>query len=387
MSVRWRVPVCAAVVGGVLLATGCADFTPQPENWRAQEELTPQAGPEPHAPGEPSAPPSTPPSDVPPPNGCTDYDPAVIGTCLDAGFAVAALPGDGSDPTALIGERKSGRILRVKQGVPAEVVATVQVDASGDGGLTGLALSPTFAEDQLIFAYVTTASDNRLVRIAPGDNPKPILSGIPRGATGNRGTLSTDRKGALLVATGNAGNTAAGADPASLAGKLLRVDPAGQPAAGNPTAGSSVIASGLASPGGVCTTPDGSATWVTDRSPTADLLYRVELGKPLGTAAWRWPDRPGVAGCVALPTAVWVATSTAGNMQSLALAEDGTFSDKPQVGLADDNGYGLLGGFDLINEQVAVFATVNKDGGQPVSSDDRAVVLPLTGGGQSGGPD
>jgi glucose/arabinose dehydrogenase len=386
MSVRWRVPVCAAVLGGVLVAAGCADFTAQPQDWRPQDELTPQAGPQPHAPGEPSPRPSTPPSEVPPPNGCTDYDPAVIGTCLDAGYAVAALPGDGAEPTALVGERKSGRILRVKQGLPAEVVATIPVDASGDGGLTGLALSPTYAEDQLIFAYVTTPEDNRLVRIAPGDNPKPIITGIPKGASGNRGSLSTDRTGALLLATGDTGNPAAANDQASLAGKLLRVDPAGQPAQGNPS-GSAIVASGLASPGGVCTTLDGTATWITDRTPTVDLLYRFQLGKPLGAAAWRWTDRPGVAGCVALPTAVWVATSTAGNVQSLALAEDGTFRDKPQVGLEDKNGYGMIGGFDLINEQFAVFATVNKDGGQPVSSDDRAVVLPLTGGSQSGGPD
>jgi hypothetical protein len=42
---------------------------------------------------------------------------------------------------------------------------------------------------------------------------------------------------------------------------------------------------------------------------------------------------------------------------------------------------------DAVNEQVSVVGTVNKDGGTPLSSDDRAVVIvPPTGGGP-GGPD
>ena len=35
------------------------------------------------------------------------------------------------------------------------------LDPSGDGGLLDLALSPTYLEDGLIYAYVTTATDNR----------------------------------------------------------------------------------------------------------------------------------------------------------------------------------------------------------------------------------
>ena len=56
---------------------------------------------------------------MPPPDGCKDYNPAVIGTCLSTVVAVAALPGDGRDPAALVGERDTGRILRVKRGAEA----------------------------------------------------------------------------------------------------------------------------------------------------------------------------------------------------------------------------------------------------------------------------
>jgi glucose/arabinose dehydrogenase len=384
----------AGVLGGVLLIAGCATFTdqPPPESWRPQEQLTPQGGPEPQVPGEGG--PGTPgggggarPSKIPPPDGCTDYDPAVIGTCMDTVSAVAALPGNGQDPTALVGERKTGRILRVKMGTDPVVVATVPVDGSTDGGLTGLALSPSYAEDQLIFAYVTTATDNRVVRIAPGDVPKPIITGIPRGTTNNRGALALDRRGALLLATGDAGNQAAAGNAKSMAGKLLRFNASGQAAEGNPTAGSLVVSSGLHAPGGLCAAVDGSGTWVTDRTATQDVLYRLTPGKPLTTPAWTWPDRPGVAGCAASVAGVLVVTSKVGNAQLLPLAPDGSFSGKPQVSLEKDKGFGLLGGMDAVNEQVAVVGTVNKDGGKPGTSDDRAiVVVPPTGGGP-GGPD
>lgn len=388
--------LAGAAVGGVLLSTGCASFSdqPPPESWRPQEQLTPQAGPEPDAPGAEGGSGSgsgpgggQPQREIPPPDGCTDYNPSVIGTCMDTIAAVAALPGDGSDPTALVGERRTGRILRVNRGAPPQLVATVPVDGSTDGGLTGLALSPTYAEDQLVFAYVTTATDNRLVRIAPGDTPKPILTGIPRGATGNRGALAVDHRGALLLATGDTGDTRAAGDLASLAGKVLRLDPSGQPAKDNPTAGSAVVASGLRSPGGVCASPDGSRMWVTDRAANQDVLFQLELGKQLGTPAWTWPDRPGVAGCASTTDGVTVVMSTAGNAQRLPIAKDGSFSGKPEITLEQDEGFGLLGGVDLVNEQMAVAGTVNKDGGTPVSSDDRAVVIAVTPGQTGSGPD
>jgi glucose/arabinose dehydrogenase len=394
MRVRLRTLVAGLTVGGALLTAGCASFTDQPKDWHPQDELTPQAAPDPELPGDEGGgaggtgtPAQPKPSDVPPPNGCTDYDPAVIGTCMSTVVAVAALPGDGQDPVALVGERDTGRILRVKHGAKPHLVATLPVDASSDGGLTGLALSPSYAEDQLLFAYVTTKTDNRLVRIAPGDTPKPVLTGIPRGASGNRGALALDHRGALLLATGNAGNPTLARNPGSLAGKVLRLDASGQAAPDNPTP-ARIVAQGIYSPAGVCASMDGSRLWVTDNTPTADLLYHLEPGKPLGEAAWSWPDRPGVAGCASTPDGVLVVTAKTGSLQELPMAEDGSFSGKPEVTLEGKDGFGRLAGFDLVNDRLGVAGTVNKDGGTPVSSDDRALVItviPTGGGGR--GPD
>ena len=79
------------------------------------------------------------------------------------------------------------------------VVASFDVDGSGDGGLVDFALSPTYSQYRLIYALITTPSDNRVVRIAPGDVAKPILTGIPKGATGNMGALYFRSPTELLV--------------------------------------------------------------------------------------------------------------------------------------------------------------------------------------------
>lgn len=362
---------------------GCVSFAEQPpqQSWQSSATLTPESGPAPGLPEDPSAPsgagqaPQSGGNSVPPPDGCTDYNPAVIATCLDPMFAVAVLPSDPQNPVALVGERRTGRILRVQRDTAPVLVAKLAVNPSGDGGLTGLALSPSYSEDQLIFAYITTATDNRLMRIAPGDTPKPVITGIPRGSSNNRGALAADHHGALLLATGDAGNASAAGNRGSLAGKILRIDATGGAADDNPVKGDRLVASGLHAPGGVCASADGSASWVTDRTAKQDLLYRISPGKPLGSPAWTWPDRPGVAGCIAWTGAVSVTTAKTGSLQNLPLAPDGSFTGKPHVTMTGKDGFGLLGGADLLSGTTAVAGTVNKLGGSRVSSDDRAIVL------------
>jgi glucose/arabinose dehydrogenase len=383
--------VVASTVALGLLVAGCASFPDQTgsgtQDWQPRPKLTEEAGPTPNLPGGsasdgggtvpgPNAQPQGPP---PPPRGCTDFDPAVIGTCVSPLYAVAALPGGQS---GLVAERGTGRVLTVRRGVDPKPVATIQVDASAGGGLTGLALSPTYDQDQLVFAYVTTATDNRVVRFAVGDVPKPVLTGIPKGPNDNRGALAVDPNGALLVATGDAGNPAAANDPNSLAGKVLRIDGLGHPAAGNPNPSSPVVVGGLHEPSGMCTAKDGDSSWVTDQTGSADQLYRLTVGAPqLGTPAWTWPDKPGVAGCAAFPDEVVVATVHKPGLQLLTLAKTGGFSGKPTDILADGYNYGLVGGVDAIGSSSMLIGTVNKDGGKPVSSDDRAVIIPKPNGG------
>ncbi|OXM53678.1 glucose dehydrogenase [Amycolatopsis thailandensis] len=403
---KWTAPL-AILACGALMLSGCADF----DNTAAGQKFTPVNPPSPEVPpqvgpgGEagdsgPGGPgrgngPNQSQTPIPPPQGCKDFDKAVIATCLDTVAAVAAIPGDGSSPSALAGERKSGRIMLAAAGKDPASWAAIPVDGSGDGGLTSLALSPGFAEDQLVFAYITTPTDNRVVRLAKGQTPKPVLTGIPKGSSGNRGAIGTDAKGALLVATGDAGNPGLAADPSSLAGKVLRIDTSGKPAPGNPTAGSAVFSTGVHSPGGMCRDQSGSRLWLTDRVADKDVLYRLRAGQPLSTPAWSWTDKPGVAGCADFVDAVgyvYVTTSTAGNLQNLPVTPDGAVTGKPNITLDGKTGkppktFGRLGSMSMINPQLALAGTVNKDGGAPVSSDDRVVIISPSVGGGGGGKD
>ncbi|MCP2203641.1 Glucose / Sorbosone dehydrogenase [Lentzea flava] len=364
-----------------LLAGGCASFPdePAPTSWSAQPQLTPQAGPRPELPGEYRPTPGDqgkgqPPQSVPPPQGCKDFNPAVIGTCLNTVTGVAPIGADAQGGVAAYATERGGRVVKVTKDVDPVVIAQIDVDTSSDGGLTGLALSATFAEDQLAYVYVTTATDNRVLRIAPGDSPKPILTGIPKGPSGNRGVLASDRKGAILVATGDAGNPALAADPNSLAGKVLRIDGSGKPAQGNPTGGSPVVSSGLRLPGGLCVSADAQKIWVTDWAANFDAVYRVTPGK-LGDAAWTWPDRPGVMGCASLSDVLWVATAKTPGTQNLPMNAAGAFTGKPTVSGEDGSGFGRIGPMEQLNDASALVGTVNKVGGQPVSSDDRVAII------------
>ncbi|EID53355.1 PQQ-dependent sugar dehydrogenase [Saccharomonospora xinjiangensis] len=386
----WPAVVLAAVA---VVAAGCAEFddSTAATDWRAAPELSAESAPQPQLPEIEDSPtpqgPSSSETPVPPPEGCTDYDNAVIATCLDTVSALAPLPSDGSAVTALAGERRSGRVFLVGTDGEKQEFAKLDTTAAGDGGLTGLALSPTYAEDGLVFAYVTTDSDNRVVRFAQGQAPKPVLTGIPKGASNNRGALLPGADGALLVATGDAGRQDAAADPRSLAGKVLRIDVSGQPAKGNPTTDSAVYAHGLHAPGGLCSTADGSRLWVTDQAKEHDAVYRVQAGEELSVPAWTWKDKPGVSGCADWTDMLAVSTEGAGNVQNLPLTEDGSVGGEPQITMDGENGtaYGRLGSLAQVTGDVAVAGTVNKDGGKPVSSDDRVILIvrqPASGSGR-----
>ncbi len=386
----WPMTVVACAALGL---AGCAEFddSTAATDWHAAPELTAEAGPQPQLPeAGPNVipdPPSTSTTPMRPPEGCTDFDKAVIATCLDTVSAVAALPSDGSSVTALAGERRSGRVFLVNTDGEEREFAALDVQAAGDGGLTGLALSPTYAEDGLVFAYVTTSTDNRVVRFAEGQSAKPVLTGIPKGPKNNGGALLATADGSLLVATGDAGNPRAAADRTSLAGKILRIDASGRPAEDNPEADSAVYASGLHSPGGMCQAMDGSRLWVTDRTERHDAVYRIEAGEELTSPVWTWKDKPGVSGCSDWTDTLAVSTEEAGNIQNLPLTAEGSVSGDPQTTLDGRNGpgYGRIGSLDQVTQDVAVAGTVNKDGGDPVSSDDRVVLIvrqPASGSGR-----
>src|SRR3954468_17323401 len=90
-----------------------------------------------------------------------------IATGLQVPWGIAFLPGG----DALVSERTTGRILRIPKGGgrPRTAMRVPGVDTGGgEGGLLGLAVSPTYSQDRLVYAYFTSDSDNRIVRFRLG---------------------------------------------------------------------------------------------------------------------------------------------------------------------------------------------------------------------------
>lgn len=342
---------------GSVLVGGCARFDDS-----ASSPFTPE--PTLHGANIDPKKPSQPPTSTTRPSGpCIDPDPAVVATCLDTTGGLVAL-GDG----ALVAERRTGRILKVAPETPPTEVARVDVDGSSDGGLSDIALSPTFHEDGLMYAYITTASDNRVVRIAEGGGPpKDILTGIPKGASGNHGAIDFATPTQMLVLTGDAGNPGAANNPSSLAGKLLRVN---SPA---PGATAEVAVSGIGIAGDVCRDSKDSI-WITDRTAVEDRLQRLG-GDGVVTTAWTWPDRPGVAGCAAATDGVAIALTKAKAL-AIAAADQNTHAVTSAPTLLAQDKYGQLGGAAVGADGSIWVGTVNKTDGQPGPYDDRVVRIP-----------
>jgi glucose/arabinose dehydrogenase len=158
-------------------------------------------------------------------------------------WGLAVLP----DGSALVSERDTARLRRVEPNGTVTTIGTVPgVVPGGEGGLMGLALSPAYASDGLVYAYLTSSNDNRVVRFRLGDlgAVQPVITGIPKASIHNGGRIAFGPDGLLYVGTGDAGVTSRAQDPASSGGKVLRVHPNGAVPTDNPFAGSSVFSLG-----------------------------------------------------------------------------------------------------------------------------------------------
>ena len=150
--------------------------------------------------------------------------PADAATGLQVPWGIAFLP----DGRALVSERETGRILSIPPGggEPRVEMSVPGVDPdAGEGGLLGIALSPGYADDGLVYAYLTTVDDNRIVRFRLGEEPEPILTGLARGQIHNGGRIAFGPDGQLYAGVGDTGDLSLPQDPESLNGKILRMEP------------------------------------------------------------------------------------------------------------------------------------------------------------------
>jgi len=314
------------------------------------------------------------------PSGTNGPDPLVVATHLAAPVVLTLLP----DGSALVGERTTGRIVRV-QPVAGRPVPTVRrltgLDASGDGGLLDLALSPSYTEDNLIYAYVTTATDNRVVDFTLHGPVTPVLTGIPKGRTGNTGRITFGADGELYVGTGDAGRPALAQEPTSLAGKVLRVDPIGDPPHDNPHAGSPVWSSGHHVVDGLCAA-DGALFEAESGQP--DEVNRIvagdDYGYPVRSGATDPPLRTlpagagGPGGCAVQRGRLWVTSLDGTALLAAPLAGS---TSAPSIGgfvRVLVKRYGRLRTVVAAPDGALWLTTSNRDGhGTPVAADERVI--------------
>jgi glucose/arabinose dehydrogenase len=249
----------------------------------------------------------------------------------------------------------------------------------------------------LIYAYVTTPTDNRVVDFTLAGPVTPVLTGIPKGRTGNTGRITFGWDGDLYIGTGDAGRPQLAADPHSLAGKVLRVDPIGDPVRDNPHPSSPVFTTGHQVVDGLCALP--RTRWVAEVEPGAagrpaevNLLGRGDdYGWPRARAGATGPmsrlpaDTGTPGGCAFLAGRLWV-TSLDGQELLYATVRPGLLA--PSTGSFSPvlkHRYGRLRTVVAAPDGALWLTTSNRDGlGDPVPDDERVIrYLPALGSGHS----
>lgn len=160
--VQRRVVTAALAAAVLLVTTGCSsDDGEKPD---AAAWLTPSSSSAESSPPEQAA-------DAAPPAKGSVRVVRTVAEDLDTPWGLAPLPEGG----LLVSSRDEATISRIdeKSGKSTELGEVPGVAPAGEGGLMGIAVSPEYASDHMIYAYFTSESDNRIVRMLY-DPEKPM---------------------------------------------------------------------------------------------------------------------------------------------------------------------------------------------------------------------
>ena len=315
-----------------------------------------------------------------------------VASGLEVPWGVAFLP-DGSTLVAL---RDSGEVRRISaDGQVTEAGSVPGAQHRGEGGLLGLAVPPPEQTGGRItvYAYFTGSQDNRIVTMLYQNGrlgtPSPILTGIPSAGFHNGGRMIIGPDDKLWVGTGDAGNTSAAQDRASLGGKILRLNLDGSPPADNPFPGSPVWSLGHRNVQGLAFDSQGRL-WASEFGQ--DQWDELNLVRPGANYGWPLVEGPGTGGGeFEEPYAVWP-TSEA-SPSGLAIVDDiaylaGLRGERlwqvPLTGDADravarfDGTYGRLRTIVQAPDGTLWLTTSNRDGrGDPATDDDRILEITI----------
>lgn len=295
-----------------------------------------------------------------------------------------------SDGSVLVSERDTGLIRHVRDGEAREVITVADVTPANEGGLLGLVLSP---DQRSLFAYHTTGRDNRITRYAWDgtrlSDPTVILSGIPYASNHDGGRMVFGPDGLLYVGTGDALRPQSAQDRSSLAGKILRITAAGDPAPGNPF-NNAVFSLGHRNVQGLAF-DDRGRLWASEfGDKSADELNLITRGGNYG-----WPQAEGPSdseglidpvrtwdtddaspsGLAFARGSLWMAGLRGERLWEIRLGA-GSSTGTPQDHLVER--YGRLRSVAVARDGGMLVSTSNTDGrGEVRDGDDRVLRVPL----------
>jgi glucose/arabinose dehydrogenase len=277
--------------------------------------------------------------------------------------------------------------------------------AEGEAGLLGLALDPSFASNGLVYLYYTARTSagrpvNRVVRYRESANRLGerivLLDNIPANVIHDGGRLRFGPDGLLYITAGDAATEQLAQDLASLAGKILRINPDGTTPRGNPFS-SPIYSYGHRNPQGFDWNPATGDLWESEHGATGnDEINVIDAGANYG-----WPTiegnrtmpmmrepitfyNPAVApsgaafyrGQQFAPFANTLFVGTLRGMHLLRLRVDS--ASRRIIGQERllEGQFGRIRDVASGPDGYVYFATNNRDGrGSPVTGDDRVVRL------------
>ncbi len=383
-------PRSAVLAAGAVLVLSACTSEGDP-NGLGTPEPAPQPSTRTGTPASPS--PSSPSSAGSSPAEAEVARPRVVGTVatgLVAPWGVDFLP----DGSALVGERDTTKILSVADGSVREVGRLGGVAPQGEAGLLGIAVSPTFDQDSLVFAYFTSPVDNRVVRMTYDGKrlgtPKVILKGIPSGFIHDGGRLEFGPDGYLYVSTGETGEEQLAQDRSSPAGKILRITTDGDPAPGNPVDGSPVWTMGHRNVQGLAF-DDNDRLWASEfGADTWDELNQIDKGRNYGWplvegkgdlgayrnphAQWRTSEA-SPSGLAYLDGSLWMASLRGERLWRIPVNRNGTIKQPEDFFVGD---YGRMRTVVVAPDGNLWVTTSNRDTrGDPAPKDDRILEVAL----------
>jgi glucose/arabinose dehydrogenase len=232
----------------------------------------------------------------------TNYEGKVLTEALKFPWGITSLP----DGRLLITEKEGTMRIVTPDGKVGEAITGIpKVNPSGQGGLLGLRVDPSFATNRMVYwVFSEPSAEGNLTAVAKGklsadekkiEGATVIYRATPayKGNLHYGGRILVDKDGNLLISTGERSDLVTRPQAQSLnsgLGKVIRITKEGKPAAGNPFIGQAGARPELYSYGhrnvqGLAIDPVTGDLWENEFGPRGgDEVNHIKPGKNYG-----WP--------------------------------------------------------------------------------------------------